>query len=139
MAERTTAGRHHDPEHFNLDATPGIDLTINICQKCSHQSTNNSATGSHARNIHVMDCGSNNHVGNDCHDGAMAISGTSMVLPMYMYMYMYVGNLTDQNVTYYSSRAMLGPRHGKHARAPGELSAIGTHTASEPDRQPLVI
>lgn len=87
MAERTTAGRHHDPEHFNLDATPGIDLTINICHKCSHSRTNNSATGSHARNIPVMNCGSNNHVGNDCHDDATAISGTSMGLPKCIHLY----------------------------------------------------
>lgn len=75
MAGRTTGSRESDSG--DLDVATGIGVVINIGYKCSHLTTSNSAPGSHIRNIHLMDGGSNNHVGNDSHNDSTAISGTS--------------------------------------------------------------
>lgn len=79
MAERVPRSREPDPGDLDLDhdLATGIGVVINIGHGCSHLTTSNSATGSHTRNISMMNGGSNNHVGNDSHDHSTAISGTS--------------------------------------------------------------
>lgn len=79
MAERGTRSRESNPggPDLDLDLATGIGVVINIGHKCSHLTTSNSATGSHTRNIPIMDGGSNNHIGNDSHGDSTAISGTS--------------------------------------------------------------
>lgn len=78
MAERIPmSSRESDSKDLGLDIATGIGVVINIGHQCSHFTTSNSATGSHTRNIHLVDGGSNNHVGNDSHNDSTAISGTS--------------------------------------------------------------
>lgn len=81
MAERVPRSREPDLRDLDLDLdqdlATGIGVVINIGNGCSHLTTSNSANGSHTRNIHMMNGGSNNHVGNDSHDDSMATSGTS--------------------------------------------------------------
>ncbi|KAG6357859.1 hypothetical protein INS49_013740 [Diaporthe citri] len=78
MAERVTRNRESDPGDLDrdLDLATGIGVVINIGHGCDHLTTSNSVSGSHTRNFHIMDGGSNNHMGNDSHNDSMAISGT---------------------------------------------------------------
>lgn len=75
MAEQRTSSRESDPEDVDVELATGIGVVINIDP--NHLTTINNATGSHTRNLHLTDGGSNSHVGKDSHDGSTAISGTS--------------------------------------------------------------
>lgn len=81
--------RESDLVDADVDIATGIGLIINIGHKCNH-TTGISAPGSHTRIMHVMDDGSNDHVGNDSRDDLTAISGASRGTHYYPWMCIYI-------------------------------------------------